>query len=302
MSLMKSKQTLSRNAGISPHENDNLKYSELSDHAKAVALLEFRKHVKPSKVQSASDHFKLNDYRFNIDGDCTSCRDQVIYKNSSEAVAGTSAGTSAGMFKYEQLSRRAQEKALRDYASSQDSYDPEWQAENLIEDLEKFGIEVDKKDISYSVSFSQGDFASFSTESIDVKKYLTATKQKTKYQLLLGFVKREPDGFEFSVRVKKEGRHGSSMNLDSEIKPHLYEGEIWPRHFLTESHVSKTVAIKLVNQMEDLAEEMLQFCRNKAHDLYKSISDDILYQTSEEAATSYWNDFEVRFDEDGNVV
>ena len=294
MSLMKSKHSLSRNAGISPHENDNLKYSELSDHAKARAILEFRKHVKPSQAQSAKEHFISNDYRFNIDGECTSCRDQAIYKNSSQAVEGT--------FKYEELSQRAKEKALRDYGSAQPDYDPDWLASDLIEDLEKFGIEVDKKDIRYDVGFSQGDFASFTTNWIDTEKYLTATKQKSKYKLLLGFVKREPEGFEFSVRVKMEGRRDSSMNLDSSIKPELYEGEIWPRHFLIESHVTKAVAIKLVNQMEELAEEMLQFCRDKAHDLYKSMSDDILFQLSEEAATSYWNDSESRFDEDGNIL
>lgn len=213
--------------------------------------------------------------------------------------------------KFEELSEIAKESAIKRQVESLQEleFDSDYIIDDLERELEKNGIEISskngsRKDIRYSVSFSQGDHFVFGAYFSDIPKFIKNNKKSKEYALLLRFIKKEPGGFEVWGKVYL-GAHGESMLKDTQVRPGSYTHRgvtSMDEDFRKDNRLTKETYLKLEQQCEDILEEMYEFCKDKAHATYRRMYDDIFYQFSEKAAIEYFKYFDYRFDIDGNVT
>ena len=186
-----------------------------------------------------------------------------------------------GVYKFDELSKEAQEKALE----KQREFEGEiWTADdylipNFKEEMEKYG--VSRIDVSYSGFWSQGDGASF-TGLVDLKKYIKETKQEKYYAKLLKAMENEDvDDSLLIERTSHQYAHENTIRAN-DVR---YNGE------------DKEIQA----QADRLSEEMTSFAREKSRELYKQMNDDYDNATSDESLKDSINVNEYEFTEDGKI-
>lgn len=143
--------------------------------------------------------------------------------------------------------------------------------DEMIDGLRPFGLDVNRKDVSFSGFWSQGDGASFSVSigTNDVIKYLKETKQAKKYwQLYINLLR---DNVDLCFDIRGNDRWGYSMSLvDFDFTPY---GEAFD---------SDSVYNKVYTAAEKLATDILEFCQDKSSDLYRDLEAEYEYLISNE--------------------
>jgi len=185
------------------------------------------------------------------------------------------------VYKFDELSPKAKEKALEDQRTFEGEV---WTADdylvpNFKEDMGKLGFS--KVDVSYSGFWSQGDGASF-TALVDLPKYIKATKQEKKYaKLLKGMEEGDIDDSALIERTNHQDSHENTVRA----------GDV---HY----HGSDEETQK---QADALSEDLTQFVREESKKLYDKMESDYEDATSDEALKESIEMNEYEFTEDGKI-
>lgn len=174
-------------------------------------------------------------------------------------------------YTFDELDETAKNRVRSWYAANlwEDWY--ECVIQDMIDDLAPFGLDVAYKDVSFSGFWSQGDGACFSVSvgTNDVIKYLKETKQSKKYwQLYINLLR---DNVDLCFDVKGNDRWGYSMSLGN------FDFTPYGKAFDNDS-----IYNKIYTAAENLAADVLEFCQDKASDLYRDLETEYEYLTSDE--------------------
>jgi len=108
------------------------------------------------------------------------------------------------VYDFNELSDNAKEYAIEKYNDiNTDGY--EWWIDELIDfsdEIETNGIEIDYKDIYFSIAYSQSDYLYFDKGSVDGIKYIESFKTFStmdKYQKLAEFYQKNDGNLSFSI-------------------------------------------------------------------------------------------------------
>lgn len=194
-------------------------------------------------------------------------------------------------YSFDELDGRAKERAVNNYIEHWINYGWwEFAIGDFIEDMAQYGIDIAEKDVHFSGFWSQGDGAAFSMSmgSSDTVKYLKATGQTKKYwSLYLNLIR---DNVDFSFWVK-ESWHGFFMQGDHDLS--IYSDY---------ANDNTAVYDKLENQAKDLTEDILEFCQDKASDLYHRLEKEYEHLCSEDQIRESYEINEVMFNQYGRII
>ena len=165
--------------------------------------------------------------------------------------------------KFEELNEEQQEKAIERYRHI--NVDDDWD-DYLREDLQNRMAEYGFDDIviSADTSFSQGSGASFTCSDIDLIKYLTKTRQLTKYRKLKELiVQRECTG-----KIERIDHHYNHYNtVDCNI--------------IVSYYIDITAAQDdLVGKLQ---QDIIDFVRQECRDFHRQLETDYLKNISDES-------------------
>jgi len=130
------------------------------------------------------------------------------------------------LYNFDELSESAQDAAIESIGTmNQEYFDPAELTYQFELALEEWGFPCDKNAIEWSLSYSQGDGVAF-YGSINLKTYLTKTKQLTKFRPLLN----NPDIYlEAFIGRNSYGSHYSHWNtMDVALDVSHDERELTP--------------------------------------------------------------------------
>lgn len=165
--------------------------------------------------------------------------------------------------KFEELNTEQQEKAIEVYRHI--NVDDDWD-DYLREDLQNRMAEYGFDDIKISAdtSFSQGSGASFTCDNIDLIKYLTKTKQLTKYRKIKELiVERECTG-----KIERiDHRYNHYNTVDCNVNVSYYTD-------ITE------VQDDLVGKLQ---KDIIDFVRQECKDFHRQLENDYLNNISDES-------------------
>lgn len=208
-------------------------------------------------------------------------------------------------FSFDELSKEAQEKAIdknREINTEMiDWWDPI--IEGYIEELSEIG--VDKVDIEFMISYSQGDGASFTGIVNDNKKFLRALQIDPLESILKKGkipsekIKRALDEiieniYIYFYRTDSRYHHENTVSAevevdgDDEIELDLGLGYIVP--------------ISVQDECERLQPLVQDWLRKKCKEIYRSIEKYLDELQSEEAVAEDLRSGGYRFDKDGNII
>jgi hypothetical protein len=185
------------------------------------------------------------------------------------------------VFKFDELSPSAQEKALQDQRQFESEV---WDANDYLisdfkEDIEKYG--VSGVDVSYSGFYSQGDGASF-TGLVDLRKYLKETGQEKDYaKLIKAFDEDLADDHVHIVRLSNQYSHENTIASDG-VNYHGTNNEVQ-------------------QEADKLADNLTFFAREKSKNIYKTLRDDYEYCMGDENLKENIKANEYEFTEDGKL-
>ena len=171
-----------------------------------------------------------------------------------------------------------------------DWYDCEF--ENFIEDMAGFGVGVSYKSIEFSGFYSQGDGLCFSTDlwSSDIVKYLKATKQTKKYWVLYLNLLRENITLRYGIKGNSRWGYGLALE-DNDLD--IYSDRISD---------NDDACSKIYLMVDKLGEDIIDFCRDKASDLYRSLENEYEYMLSDEAISESCEANEYYFTKKGRII
>lgn len=195
------------------------------------------------------------------------------------------------VYKFKQLSDEAKDRVRQWYAECLDYDWWDFVYDRFVEEMSEYGIDIDTKDIHFSGFWSQGDGACFSVSMVtsDVIKYLKETKQTKKYwQLYINLLR---DNIDLCFDIKGNDRWGHSMSLGNfDFTPYV------------EAFDNDTVCNKAYTAAEELATDVLEYCQDRAVDLYKQLEEEYDYLVSDESIKESCKVNGYRFTVDGRIV
>jgi len=155
--------------------------------------------------------------------------------------------------------------------------------EFFSEKVETFGFEVDIDDISYSGFWSQGDGASF-TGNIDILKYLTKTRQKTKYRSI--------------IRCIENNKVSDNVNIDRSPSNYVHENTCFVDDIEEYDDITLNCEILLNELQSNMEHKRYELCK----ELYSTLEDTYNYLTSKDVVIETLTSNEYKFDENGDIV
>jgi len=155
--------------------------------------------------------------------------------------------------------------------------------ENFCERVEKIGFDVTTEEIQFSGFYSQGDGASFEG-SVDILKYLKATKQLTAYRPLVKAINE--GNVENIVSIARDSCQYSHENTCSVDDIGVYE----------------YISPKVENLRIDLECKLEEKRKDLSIELYRDLEKTYNYLCSEEAIVETLVANEYEFDESGDIA
>ena len=213
-------------------------------------------------------------------------------------------------YSFEELSPEAQKHALEEQRDINVDYQG-WEdgvTEGFKEDMEEIGIS--DIDISYTGFWSQGDGASFTSDTIDTRKLFNAAGIKSTDALNMEVENRDDEDKEFYdlLDTLEDIGHLDRVRITpEELKVTIERGS---SNYYHENTVSAKIEIwdepegweEPGRFIEDLEKEITNFIRGKCKELYSSLSKEYDYLTSDEAVKETLIDNDYEFDEEGNQI
>ena len=213
-------------------------------------------------------------------------------------------------YSFEKLSPEAQKHALEEQRDINVDYQG-WEdgvTEGFKEDMEEIGIS--DIDISYTGFWSQGDGASFTSDTIDTRKLFNAAGIKSTDALNMEVENRDDKDKEFYdlLDTLEDIGHLDRVRITpEELKVTIERGS---SNYYHENTVSAKIEIwdepegweEPGRFIEDLEKEITNFIRGKCKELYGSLSKEYDYLTSDEAVKETLIDNDYEFDEEGNQI
>ena len=213
-------------------------------------------------------------------------------------------------YSFEELSPEAQKHALEEQRDINVDYQG-WEdgvTEGFKEDMEEIGIS--DIDISYTGFWSQGDGASFTSDTIDTRKLFNAAGIKSTDALNMEVENRDDKDKEFYdlLDTLEDIGHLDRVRITpEELKVTIERGS---SNYYHENTVSAKIEIwdepegweEPGRFIEDLEKEITNFIRGKCKELYSSLSKEYDYLTSDEAVKETLIDNDYEFDEEGNLI
>lgn len=203
-------------------------------------------------------------------------------KTNGELIS--SASDSFMLFGFNELSESAKVTAIEEFKKEYETVPDYWAdliCEDFVEQLSAIGISLSKDDVFYSVSFSQGDGASFRgsfTTDFALKDDLegdfgveNAAKLREYFKRLKALETGCVDHVEGSI-VIGSSRYVHSNTMDVEME------------FLKKDESGVYCEIDEDNEPENGREEAIKVMRELADDLYKSLDDEMMRLISDEYA------------------
>jgi hypothetical protein len=163
--------------------------------------------------------------------------------------------------------------------------------DDFVAEMAEFGIDIAAKDIEFSGFYHQGSGACFSTSmnERDIIQYLKTTKQTKKYwRLYLNLIR---DNIYMGVLIKGSSRWGFGQSSDLDFT--VYSDALMNNDDLY------NVIYGMAGELE---EDILDFCRDKASDLYRSLEREYEFQTSDEVIADSCEANEWYFTERGSLI
>jgi hypothetical protein len=215
-----------------------------------------------------------------------------------------------GTFSFEELSPEAQKHAIEENRDISVDYQG-WEdgvTEGFKEDMEEIGIS--DIDISYTGFWSQGDGASFTSDTIDTRKLFNAAGIKSTDALNMEVENRDDKDKEFYdlLDTLEDIGHLDRIRITpEELKVTIERGS---SNYYHENTVSAKIEIWDEPEgwedpgrfIEDLEKEITNFIRGKCKELYSSLEKEYDYLTSDEAVKETLIDNDYEFDEEGNQI
>lgn len=201
------------------------------------------------------------------------------------------------VYKFKQLSDKAKDRVRQWYAETLDYDWWELVYDQFIEEMAEYGIDIATKDIHFSGFWSQGDGAAFSTQmgSSDIVKYLKAHKLTKKYWALYCNLVKE--NIDLGLAIKESPR-GYYMFLSYQGFENYHDLNAYS-DYLQENYKAYD---KINQQASDLADDILEYCQDRATDLYKRLEEEYDYLVSDESIKDSCKANGWRFTEDGRIV
>lgn len=213
-------------------------------------------------------------------------------------------------YSFEELSPEAQKHALEEQRDINVDYQG-WEdgvTEGFKEDMEEIGIS--DIDISYTGFWSQGDGASFTSDTIDTRKLFNAAGIKSTDALNMEVENRDDKDKEFYdlLDTLEDIGHLDRVRITpEELKVTIERGS---SNYYHENTVSAKIEIwdepegweEPGRFIEDLEKEITNFIRGKCKELYGSLEKEYDYLTSDEAVKETLIDNDYEFDEEGNLI
>jgi len=164
--------------------------------------------------------------------------------------------------------------------------DFEWYSyiiDNFCLDAQKIGFDIDIDTIQFSGFNCQGAGASF-IGTVDILEYLKKTKQLTKYSALRRSI--DKGYIDNTAEIDR-----STSNYCHENTCYFYDVEVF-------EDITSLVDIQLINLQNELKDKRIELCK----ELYKELSDNYDYLTSDEVIIKTLEINEYKFNEDGKIV
>lgn len=186
------------------------------------------------------------------------------------------------VYEFDELSKKAQEKALDNHRDDEVQY---WEWYHAVYDqwTEKLNtsgyLDID---ISFSGFWSQGDGASFTAKSIDLVEWCKANKKTKKYAKLLNLIKNGT--IDVRMWVERIDNHYSHYNT-CDVKADVYGGD--------HTQVHEDLFWSLQKEIEEDREEL-------SKELYKALEEEHEYLTSDDVIKDCFMTREMKFLEDGS--
>jgi hypothetical protein len=215
-----------------------------------------------------------------------------------------------GTYSFEELSPEAQEHAIGENQEINVNYEG-WEdgvTEGFKEDMEEIGIS--DIDISYTGFYSQGDGASFTSNSIDTRKLFNAAGIKSTDALDMEVENRDDKDKEFHDlldTLEDIGQLDRTRIKPEDLKVTIERGS---SNYSHENTISVNIEIwdepdgwkEPYDFVTNLEREMNIFVRKKCKELYSALEKDYEFLTSDEAVKETLIDNDYQFDEEGNLV
>ncbi len=189
------------------------------------------------------------------------------------------------VFTFDELSKEAKEKALDDARDVNVEYHDwyEYVYEQWNEKLTELGYE--NTDISFSGFWSQGDGASFTAKSINVRDWCKANKKLKKYaKFLSGEAKGD---YEMTFWVERTDSHYSHYNT-CDVKADYYT-------------INKSMNAEQEKQYYELIDEIEDNREELSRELYRDLEKEYEGLTSDEAVKDFFDCNDTKFLENGSV-
>lgn len=185
------------------------------------------------------------------------------------------------VFKFDELSPKAKERAMRDYLGIGGSFDSEMITESFQERLKDLGLP--HQDIRWSLSYSQGDGVAF-YGPVDLEKYLGVRKGPKEWSPR----QRDLNALLDKVEVNIKKRTGS----------HLYDH--W-NTMIIETDVTEDLIPKEQKLLDKLEEDLQRDIIKVSKELEKEGYSELEYRQSEEYLSEVFDSNEFEFHADGRL-
>lgn len=191
------------------------------------------------------------------------------------------------LYEFSELSERAQEKVLQEFCDINVDYDDWTDVSYYEEQLQELGFEDSK--VHYTGFSSQGDGACFECRNVDILLWLEKSGKEKDFPLTYSELKFGENDLEVFGSFYHSGHyyHQNCMYLRFDFNCYYDEDKLLYDHLEKES--------------EKLEGVLLDFARDKAQDIYRSLEKEFDYLTSREQIIETIEANEYLFDEFGRL-